>query len=147
MILKFYTYRISKQKLLKRLKPMGRKSFSDIINPIVAVKRNMPIEKAKQKQFLQSNEVVEFLNKIGEPLEEYRTMIELVTHQMNKAKLRAIFFKIGFSEFTRIINGIIEENRKIGLVKSRYKKYLRPIEVTQILDEIGELWYFEKPNI
>ena len=139
MILKIVTYRTSKQKLLRRLAPMRKEEFGNLINPMIAKHRNMPLEDAKQKQFLQSNEVVEFLEKIGEPLEEYGKLIVIGTHQMDKQNLRRQLPSMNQIEFAKTLNRIIFENRELSYRSSRHKRYLRPKEVMAFLKEIGEI--------
>lgn len=138
MILKFKTYRVSKQKLLRKVKPMTVREFSGIINPIIAASRNLPLETVKHKQFLQSNEVVEFLEKIGESLDDHATLLVLATHQMDKKKLRRNFLAMSQPEFVQTINQVIHQNRQMDLMKCGYKRYLRPNEVVQFLNMIGE---------
>lgn len=139
MILKLTTYRISKQKLLRKLVPMRKEEFGQLINPLIAKSRSLPLEEAKHKQFLQSNEVVAFLEKIGEPLEDHGKMIVVSTHQMDKKKLRTQFPTISQLEFSKLLNRIIFMNRELNYRDSSRRRYLRPKEVVAFLGDIGEI--------
>jgi hypothetical protein len=146
MELEFLSFRTSKKKLLQRVKPMSKSAFAHLINPIISEYRKITLREARQKQFLQSNEVVNFLNKIGEPLEEYKSEIKINTANMNKSRFKALFKPLSDPEFAKVANGIISKSRGIDFRESRSQCYLFPKEVVQILDELGEVWRENNPK-
>ena len=104
MILSFSSYRTSKGKLLRLLKPMRREQFANKINPIIAEKRAISEDQAKQKQDVQSNEVIAFLEDIGEPLNDYAKQLDVGSHRMNNTRLRLLFPTLSAPEFSKVIN-------------------------------------------
>ncbi|WP_291866641.1 hypothetical protein [Maribacter sp.] len=140
MILKFNSYRIAKQKLLRKFPSMGKKEFANLINPIMAEKRGVPIDTVKHVQFIRSNEVIAFLEKIGEPLEGYGKLIVINTQGTDKKTLRTRLSVVCQPEFVQMINTIISENRNMLRARSLQKKYLHPKEVVTFLTQIGEVY-------
>ncbi len=139
MILSFSSYRTSKGKLLRMLKPMRGEQFANKINPIIAEKRDISEDQAKQKQYLQSNEVIAFLEAIGEPLNNYAKVLDVGSHRMNKTRLRLLFPTLSAPEFSKVINKTISQCRGIPLDGATRKRYLLPTEIMTFLEMIGEV--------
>ena len=139
MFLKYTSYRTSKGRLLRLLKPMPGNQFSSYINPIISQKRGLDPERAKHKQFLQSNEVIAFLEKIGEPLDGFGREIRIGRQQMDKSGLRRLFPTISAPEFSKVLTRVVAKNRRLRHSDCVRKRYLLPREIKAFLNEIGEV--------
>ena len=118
---------------------MGVHEFRRLINPIIADKRNMALEDASQKQYLQSNEVVPFVKKIGMDLDAFGKLIVIPGNGLKKERLRTLLPYVPEEDFTPVLIRILADTRKNTLHKGRFSKYLNIGEVHCYLKTIGEL--------
>lgn len=137
MLLKFKSYRTTKNRLWKTVKPMGNKEFSQYINPIIAENRNLPLEDVKALSFLQSKEVLAFMDKLGGDIGQGKVVV-FDTMRTTKKILRSRIPHLSNPEFIAKINAIIIEKRKGDPVRLKCKQYLSPRELLAFLNEIGE---------
>jgi|GEM_PF-5586590 len=125
---------------------MTQKEFRNLINPIIAHHRNIALADAKKQTFLQSNEVVDFLKKIGEPLKGHGKEVILGTHRMTKKDLRREFPTMSTPVFNKTLAKVVNQSRDFGnsngekcKPRTFRKQYIRPGEVLDFLKQIGEL--------
>ncbi len=143
MQLKFKSYRTSKSRLWNHVKPMSEKEFANLINPIISEKRNLELDVAKQKQYLQSNEVLVFLNKIGADTSEHGKLVVLDTLRTTKKVLRERMPYQNDKVFQMRIIRIMATNRRELSENVKLRRYLMPNEVISYLEEIGEVMLLE----
>lgn len=118
---------------------MSEKEFANLINPIIADKRKMVLENAKHKQFLNSNEVLTFLEKIGADTSEHGKLLVLDTLKTTKKVLRERIPYQNDRVFQSQIIRIMALNRKELSENVKLRRYLMPNEVMLYLEEIGEV--------
>ncbi|MFC4219031.1 hypothetical protein [Flagellimonas marina] len=134
----YTSYRTSKKKLLKKLKPFARREFSMYINAIVADTRNIPLSDANQIKYLRSDEVVKMLEKIGEPLEPFGKPVTIGSSRLTRFDLSIKVPYLSGLVLRRNIIRIMMESRGLGFKDVRSKKILHSNEVMEFLRSIGE---------
>lgn len=119
---------------------MTRGEFARLINPIISMCREIPLLEARKKNILNSNEVVLFLKKIGEPLLEYEKRIVAPSLRMHKKELSRLVQPMSEAYFKDTITPILVAGRKNEGPERfcRYAKTLRTNEVISFLEKIGE---------
>lgn len=138
MIYKFMCYRTTKNRLWQKVRPMSREEFISLINPIISSKRNIDLEMAKRVHFLNSNEVIAFLEKIGLGTADFGKTIVLDAGHTTKQVLRVRIPFLSTSEFNDLLHHIVTERRKMDIGRAKYRRYLMASEVSDFLREIGE---------
>lgn len=134
----YTSYRTTKQRLFKKLQPFSYRDFSSGINDIISEHRELPLEVAREKRILQSNEVTAFLAEMGEPLEGFGKTVVVPGNRITKATLCNLVQPINDREFVAVLNRIIATNRNLHWGRQVRKIYLRGNEVTAFLHAIGE---------
>lgn len=134
----FVSYRTTKKRLLKQLRPFDKREFRRLTNKIIAENRGISITDARSVKFLASNEVILLLGKIGEPLEGYGKEISFDCTRLTKYQLFTKIPYISGNALRRRIVKIIMENRDIPFQVARYQKHLYSNEVALLFAELGE---------
>jgi len=118
---------------------MGEREFRRLINPIIAEKRNLDLTEASQKQYLQSNEVLPFIEKIGMDVENFGKTIVIPGTGLRKERLRTLLPYLPYEDFTPVLIRILANTRHNQVNKGKFVKYINPLEVRRYLLHIGEL--------
>ena len=137
-LLDFVSYRMTKRQLLNLIQPFSESYYAQEINPIIARSRGIPLKEAKSLSYLQSNEVLLFMDDMGFPIEGIGKHVVFQGLSTTKKKLRAKINAMSQPEFDKRINTIVAENRKKEIYKVRSCQYLRYYEVVSFLLGIGE---------
>ncbi|MFN3137474.1 MAG: hypothetical protein ACE37L_07280 [Allomuricauda sp.] len=120
------------------IKPFSARVFAKEINPIISKSRKISLHEAKFKSYLQSNEVIEFMEEMGYPIDDIGRRIQFQGLTITKKKLRAKLHTMSQPEFDERLSSIVAENRKNSIQKVRSCQYLRYNEVVSFLLSIGE---------
>jgi len=129
---------MTKRQLLNLIKPFSAATFAKEINPIIAKSRGISIRDAKFKSYLQSNEVIEFMDEMGFPMDEIGKKIQFHGLSITKKNLRAKIHTMSQPEFDEKLISIVAENREKSVSNVRCCEYLRYNEVVSFLLSIGE---------
>ncbi len=120
------------------IQPFSAEMFSKEINPIISKSRNISLRDAKFKSYLQSNEVVEFMDEMGFPIDDIGKRIQFQGLTITKKDLRTKIHTMSQPDFDEKLSSIVAENRKNSIQKDRSCQYLRYNEVVSFLLSIGE---------
>lgn len=115
---------------------LGKKAFSEIINPIIAEKRRVTLNEAKAEKYLRSDEVIAFLEKIGEGLEGRGKEIVFASFPIKKSTVRNKIPLLSDRAFYVLSKAVVNEYRS-GPKKFLSSYFLRP-EVEHFLKLLGE---------
>lgn len=129
---------MTKKQLLNLIKPFSVATFSKEINPIIAKSRGISIQDAKFLSYLQSNEVIEFMDEMGFPLDDLGKHIKFDGLNITKKNLRAKMHTMSQPEFDEKLGIIVADFRKTDREKIKYARYIRYNEVVAFLLSIGE---------
>ncbi len=137
-ILDYVSYRMTKRQLLNMIQPFSMAIFAKEINPIISKSRNITLHDAKFKSYLQSNEVIEFMDEMGFPINDIGKRIQFQGLSITKKNLRAKLHTMSQPDFDEKLSSIVAENRKKSVSNVRSCEYLRYNEVVSFLLSIGE---------
>ena len=129
---------MTKRQLLNLIRPFSAAIFAKEINPIISKSRGISIQEAKTLSYLQSNEVVEFMDEMGFPMDDIGKHIKFKGLSITKKSLRAKIHKMSQPEFDEKLSLIVAANRKKSICQVRSCQYLRYNEVVNFLLSIGE---------
>ena len=129
---------MTKRQLLNLIKPFSAAIFAKEINPIISKSRGISIQDAKFKSYLQSNEVIEFMDEMGFPIDDIGKSIQFNGLSVTKKNLRAKIHTMSQPDFDEKLSSIVAENRKKSVSNVLSCEYLRYNEVVSFLLGIGE---------
>lgn len=138
-LLDFVSYRMTKRQLLNLIRPFSAPTFAKEINPIIAQSRGITVREAKFLSYLQSNEVVSFMEGMGFPMDNMGKHIVFEGMTITKKKLRAKINAMSQPEFDEKLSAVVAEQRNKDVEKIKCCQYLRYNEVVSFLLGIGEV--------
>ncbi len=136
--IEYTSYRSTKKKLLKAVKPLYYREFQLLINHIVADIRGEDYQQIKRVNYLRSDEVIAFLKEIGEPLDKHGKQVVFPKGRVGKRELLRKIPALDVPTFRSVSAKVVGFYRELDQNQARYMRWLRSNEVMAFLKELGE---------